>query len=121
MQTLALVKAEGRSPLAEVLENGRKHGLDQSSVVVITPSIDPRWPESASWLFHHGAQVTTVLLDPSSFGGTGEIEPVGNRLAAGGVRTYAIRRDQPLAEAMARPMYAPTFSVASRYVPEVPA
>ena len=121
MQTLALVKAEGRSPLAEVLEDARRHGLDQSSVVVITPSVDPRWPESASWLFHHGAQATTVLLDPDSFGDTGDVEAVGNRLAAGGVRTYVVRQGQPLSEAMARPMYAPAFTVASRYRPEVPA
>jgi uncharacterized protein (DUF58 family) len=121
MQSLALVKAEGNSPLAEVLEDGRTHGLDQSSVVIITPSIDPGWPASASWLFHHGAQVTTVLIDPSSFGGTGDIEPVGNRLASGGVRTYSVRQGQPLGDAMAQPMFAPTFTLTSRYKPEVPA
>jgi uncharacterized protein (DUF58 family) len=121
MQALALVKAEGTSPLEEVLEDGRKHGLDQSSVVIVTPSVDPGWPASASWLFHHGAQVATVLIDPSSFGGSGNIESVGNRLAAGGVRTYTVRKDQPLGEAMARPMYAPTFTSHPRYRPEVPA
>jgi hypothetical protein len=121
MQSLALVKAEGSSPLAEVLEDGRMHGLDQSSVVIITPSIDPGWPASVSWLLHHGAQVTTVLIDPSSFGGTGDIEPVGNRLASGGVRTYSVRQGQPLGDAMAQPMFAPTFTLTSRYKPEVPA
>ena len=121
MQALALVKAEGHSPLAEVLEDGRRHGLDQSSVVIITPSVDPGWPASASWLFHHGAQVTTVLIDPSSFGGTGDVEQVENRLAAGGVRTYTVQLGQPLGAAMARPMYAPTFTLTSRYKPEVPA
>lgn len=121
MQALALVKAEGRSPLQEVLEDGRRHGLDQSSVVIITPSVDPGWPASASWLFHHGAQVTTVIIDPSSFGGPGDVDAVGNRLAAGGIRTYAVRKGQPLGDAMAQPMFAPTFTLTSRYKPEVPA
>ena len=121
MQALALVKAEGDSPLPEVLEDGRRHGLDQSSVVIITPSVDPGWPTSASWLFHHGTQVTTVLIDPSSFGGVGDIESVGNKLAAGGVRTYTVQQGQALDEAMANPMYAPTFTLTSRYRPEVPA
>ena len=119
MQALALVKAEGKSPLAEVLEDGRRHGLDQSSIVIITPSVDPGWPASASWLFHHGAQVTTVLIDPSSFGGAGGVAPVGERLSVGGVRTYIVEQGQPLGDAMARPMYAPTFK--PRYKPEVSA
>ena len=121
MQELALVKAEGRSPLAEVLEDGRRHGLDQSSIVIITPSVDPGWPASASWLFHHGAQVTTVLIDPRSFGGAGDIEPVGERLSAGGVRTYIVQQGQPLGDAMARPMFAPTATLTPRYKPEVSA
>ena len=121
MQSLALVKAEGTSPLEEVLEDGRRHGLDQSSVVIVTPSVDPSWPASASWLFHHGAQVTTVLIDPTSFGGPGDIAAVGSRLASGGVRTYAVRKDQPLGEAMASPLYTPTFTLTTPYKPEVPA
>ena len=121
MQALALVKAEGTSRLEEVLEDGRRHGLDQSSVVIITPSVAPGWPASASWLFHHGAQVTTVLIDPSSFGVPGDVEAVGNKRAAGGVRTYAVRQGQPLGDAMAQPMFVPTFTLTSRYKPEVPA
>ena len=119
MQALALVKAEGESPLAEVLEDGRRHGLDQSSIIIITPSVDPRWPASASWLFHHGAQVTTVLIDPSSFGGAGDIEPVGEHLSKGGVRTYIARQGQPLGDAMARPMFLPTGTLTPRNKPEV--
>ena len=108
LRVLATVRAVGRVPLESALDQGRRLGLDQSTMVIITPSVDPKWPESASWLFRHGAQVSAVLMDPSSFGGTGAIEAVSNRLATGGVRTFAVRQGDSLPDALARPLYSPS-------------
>lgn len=107
-RALATARAAGNMPLESALEEGRHLGLDQSTMVIITPSVDPKWPEAASWLFRHGSQVSTVLLDPASFGGEGEISAVADRLATGGVRTYAVRKGDSLSQALARPMYLPS-------------
>lgn len=106
-RALATARGVGRVPLESVLEEGRRLGLDQSTMMIITPSVDPNWPEAASWLFRHGSQVSAVLLDPVSFGGEGAMETVADRLAAGGVRTYAVRKGDSLPQALARPMYSP--------------
>ena len=53
-------------------------------------------------------QVSTVLLDPASFGGEGELAPAADRLATGGVRTYAVRKGDSLSQALARPLYLPS-------------
>ncbi len=120
-RSLATARATGRVPLESALEEGRRLGLDQSTMVVITPSVDPGWPETASWLFRHGSQVSTVLLDPASFGGEGSIEAVADRLAIGGVRTYAVRKGDSLAQALARPLYMPTHRLFARPREEVTA
>lgn len=82
-------------------------------MVIITPSVDPRWPEAASWLFRHGSQVSTVLLDPASFGGAGELSAAADRLAMGGVRTYAVRQGDSLPQALSRPLYMPSGQLRS--------
>ena len=107
-RSLATARAFGAKPLEAALEEGRHLGLDQSTMVIITPSVDPRWPEAANWLFRRGSQVSTVLLDPASFGGEGEISMVADRLATGGVRTYAVRNGDSLSQALARPLYLPS-------------
>jgi uncharacterized protein (DUF58 family) len=108
LRSLATVRAGGERPLESALEEGRHLGLDQSTMVIITPCVDPKWPEAATWLFRHGAQVSTVLLDPASFGGEGELAPAADRLATGGVRTYAVRKGDSLSQALARPLYLPS-------------
>lgn len=119
LRTLATARATGSVPLESALEEGRHLGLDQSAMIIITPSIDPQWPEAASWLFRHGSQVSAVLLDPASFGGEGEIAPVADRLATGGVRTYAVRKGDGLARALSRPLYQPTGRLLAQQKTEV--
>ncbi|MDE2900660.1 MAG: DUF58 domain-containing protein [Chloroflexota bacterium] len=121
LRALATARATGGVPLESVLEEGRRLGLDQSTMIIITPSVDPRWPEAASWLFRHGSQVSTVLLDPASFGGLGEIQAVADRLATGGVRTFAVRQGDSLPQALARPLYMPSWQLASSSRAEVTA
>lgn len=113
LRALATARAVGSVPLETALEEGRHLGLDQSTMVIITPSVDPRWPEAASWLFRHGSQVSTVLLDPASFGGAGELSAAADRLAMGGVRTYAVRQGDSLPQALSRPLYMPSGQLRS--------
>ena len=120
-RTLATARALGRQPLESALEEGRHLGLDQSTIVIITPSVDPMWPEATTWLYRHGSQVNTVLLDAASFGGEGEVSAVADRLATGGVRTYAVRKGDSLSQALARPLYLPSGRILAPRKTEVTA
>lgn len=74
LRVLAIVSAQGQRPLNQVIEavdSSLGRGL---TVVVITPSCDPRWPASLLPLMRRGIAVMTVLLDPESFGRQGGIE-----------------------------------------------
>ena len=119
LRSLATARANGDKPLESSLEEGRHLGLDQSTMVIITPCVDPRWPEAANWLFRRGSQVSAVLLDPASFGGEGDMAPAADRLATGGVRTYAVRKGDSLSLALSRPLYLPTGQILAPRAKEV--
>jgi len=81
LRVLAVVSAQGQRPLSQVIEavdSSLGRGL---TVVIITPSCDPRWPASLLSLMRRGIAVMAVLLDPQSFGGqvdVGASEPIAS-------------------------------------------
>jgi hypothetical protein len=68
--------------------------LDQhASLVIITPAIDDVWIEALASLLWRGITPTVLLLDPVSFGGTGEVGRAAALLSNLGVAHYVITRD----------------------------
>jgi hypothetical protein len=57
--------------------------------------------------------VSTVLVDAASFGGAGELWAAADRLAMGGVRTYAVRKGDSLPQALSRPLFMPSGQLRS--------
>jgi uncharacterized protein (DUF58 family) len=104
---LARVKADGRTPVAELLLSAQRLLLRNSTVMVITPSGDPTWVMALASLLPRGTRATTVLLDPASFGGTGRIEKVLEQLLALRTPTFVVRQGQALGEALSLAWQAP--------------
>jgi uncharacterized protein (DUF58 family) len=104
METLAVIRAVGTVPLAQILAaEGRGLGRN-TSVVVITPSDDPRWVDSLRDLRRRGIRGIGVVLDTETFGRPMATDTVLAGLRQNGIRSYRVREGDSLAAALATPI-----------------
>lgn len=104
LEALAVLRAHGVQPLAEVLAAESARFGRNCTLVIITPSIDERWVASLQQLLMRGSRAVVVLVDPQSFGGWRDSLAVQSRLAELRVPTYLLRHGQSLEEALRQPL-----------------
>jgi hypothetical protein len=68
--------------------------------VAITPSTDESWVVSLQMLAGRGVKLASVLLEPRTFGGDGNALLVYSALAAAGVVTYLVKRQDEIGKAL---------------------
>lgn len=96
LETLAVVRALGRVPLAEqILTESARFGRN-TTLVVITPSGSDAWVESLTLQVRRGVRPVAVLLDATSFGAYHSPLVALGALAAAGIPAYVVRRGDPL-------------------------
>jgi uncharacterized protein (DUF58 family) len=96
LEALALARAAGDVPLADLLSReGRRFGR-HTTVVVITPSTDEGWVASMQMLAARGVRLAAVLLEPQTYGGTGDALLLYSTLAASDIATHLVKRDDDL-------------------------
>jgi uncharacterized protein (DUF58 family) len=101
LQALAVAKAGGTRPLAQVLRNLRQSLGHGTSVLVITPSPASDWVDALMPLTRLGMAPTVVLLDRASFldpGVSAGGETVGGLrelLANAGIPAHVVRQGHP--------------------------
>ena len=89
---MALVKS-GSRPLAELLVRARPRFGERTSLIIVTPNVEGDWVEALWPLLRRGAIPTVLLLDPVSFGGTGDASKTSALLSGLGITSYVITRD----------------------------
>lgn len=100
LESLALARATGDVPVANLLaEEARRFGR-HTTVVVVTPSTDERWALSLMALAGRGVKVAAVLLEADTFGGAENPLDVYGTLAAGGIFAYTVKRHDDLGRAL---------------------
>ena len=100
LESLALARATGDVPLANLLmEESRRFGR-HTTVVVITPSAQQDWALTLMSLQSRGVKVAAVLLEADTFGGTTSPLDVYGTLAAGGVYAYTVKHQDDLTRAL---------------------
>lgn len=102
LQALAVVKAGGAHPIAEVVYQLRFSLGHGTSVLVITPSLASEWVDALMPLTRLGIAPSVVLLDAASFAEPGGLEGLsegtsGMRglLAKAGVPAHVVRQGYP--------------------------
>ena len=80
LRALALV-SPGNRPLSELLTQTGPALGQYASVIIITPNVEGDWIEALVPLLRRGAKPTVLLLDPVSFGGTGDVHVPDGLLA----------------------------------------
>ena len=103
LETLAVIRPDGRIPLAEVVAAEGRHLGRNMTAVIITPSDEEYWIAAARDLRQRGIRVIAVLIEPSSFGHFRSNEQLVHELAISGVPTYLVREGDDLAQSLAQP------------------
>ena len=103
LEALAVLRAHGAQPLAEVLAAESVRFGRNCTLVIITPSLDERWVVSLQHLLYRGVRAVVVFVDPQSFGGWYDSQPLQARLAELRVPTYLFTQGQALADALRHP------------------
>jgi len=82
LETLALLRAEGRLPLEALVEAEVRNLPRGSTVVLVTPSVGDGVVVPVELMMRRGLRPVAVLLDASTFGGPSGIEYVSSNLGA---------------------------------------
>lgn len=90
LESLAMARADGGSSISEVLASEARTFGRNTTLVLITSSLDEEWPAAVQEIIHHGTRVAVVFVDPESFGGEASAELIST-LGASGILTYVVR------------------------------
>ena len=108
LESLAMSKAEGTTPLEVVLPSEEQLWSHHSSLVVITSSPRAEWVTALTELAKRGVRVVVVLVDANSFGGFRNTLDIADPLHLAGLPTYVVRKGDDLAAALSNKLVGPT-------------
>lgn len=103
LETLAVIRAEGQIPLAEIITAEAAHLRRNTTIIVVTSTDRPFWIAAARDVTQRGVRVIAVLIDPQGFGHPRSNEELATELSISGIPTYLVREGDDLAAALARP------------------
>ncbi len=103
LETLSVIRADGRIPLAEIIAAEGAHLSRNTTAVIVTPTDEHYWVAAARDLSQRGIKVIAVLLESHSFGNPRSNEALLTELSISGISTYLVREGDDLVEALARP------------------
>jgi uncharacterized protein (DUF58 family) len=103
LETLSVIRAEGRIPLAEIIAAEGAHLSRNTTAVIVTPTDERYWIGAARDLSQRGINVVAVLLESFSFGHGRSNEELVDELSISGILTYLVREGDDLAQALAVP------------------
>jgi uncharacterized protein (DUF58 family) len=96
LETLAIVRANGRTPLSEMLWAERPRLGRQSTAVVISPSLDEHWAGVLAQIQHAGTRTAAVLVEAATFGRATAATMQVAALTSSGVATYLVKRSMSI-------------------------
>ncbi len=114
LETLAVIRAEGRIPIAEILAAEGAHLSRNTTVVAVTPTDQEYWVVAARNLSQRGINMVAVLLESHSFGNLRSNERLATELSVSGISTYLVREGDDLALALAQP-----YALGVRLMPSI--
>ena len=114
VELLALLKAEGVTPLAEAITNLDPWLNRYTTLVVVTSSSSDQWVQMVGSLAHRNVRVAAVLVDGTTFGGDTSPRTLLPTLAELGVPGYLIGRGDNLRDVLTHPSAAQWAEPTSR-------
>ncbi len=103
MEYLATSKAEGTTPLSDVLAREEQLWGTHSSLIIITSSHRQDWTLAVRELSRRRVRIVVVLVDAQSFGGLFETLSVVPSVLVAGVQPYVVRMGDDIRTALSHP------------------
>ncbi len=104
LELLAVLRAVGRHSLAELLiAEGQRFG-PETTLILITSDLDPRWVTALQHQLYRGARAVVIFVDPLSYGGNDDPAPLLNYLAGLQIDVYRLRQGETLTDALRHPI-----------------
>ena len=100
-EMLAVTQAHGNIPVAEVLAAEMLRLSRNTTVIIITPSIDMEWVAAARHLMGRGIRVTVVVVDPGSFGAPYNSLEIEIELTTNHIPHYVVHHGDALEQVLA--------------------
>jgi len=97
LETLAVLRAEGKVPVSNVIQAEMHLFPRGTTVICVTPQTDQDWATMAKQLHGRGLRIVTVLVNPATFGGMISSEPLLALLQANNLLAYQINAGDNLA------------------------
>jgi uncharacterized protein (DUF58 family) len=96
LETLAVLRAQGHVPVADMLHAESYLFPRGTTLIVVTPAAQEEWLVAARQLSRRGLRLVTVLIDPESFGGRRSGAQLAALLQSSGMMAYLVRRGDNL-------------------------
>ncbi|MDQ4077743.1 MAG: DUF58 domain-containing protein [Chloroflexota bacterium] len=104
LEYLAVLQAEGRRRLHEVLALEEAFFTRGTTLVLVTSSASTKWVEALQVLRRRGVRAVVILIDPASFDPYARhLDEVRAALAIQSVPTYIVRNRDAIPEALSQP------------------
>lgn len=100
LETLSVLRAQGDYPLADMLSMEIHLMQRGTTLIVVTPTTDPKWALHAQELSRRGARIVTVLVNPASFGAEDSAEIVHQLLLGNAMMSYLVNQGDDLTAAL---------------------
>lgn len=101
LEQLAVVRADGDVPFAELLVAEGAQFTRNSTVILVTPSTDEEWVQSVIGLVSRHVQCVSIVIEPTTFGSGDSSLFVVSTLASVGVPTYLVKYGDDISRALA--------------------
>jgi uncharacterized protein (DUF58 family) len=103
LETLAVIRAEGQIPLAEIVTAEAAHLRRNTTIVIVSSTDQPYWIAAARAVSQRGVKVVAVLIDPQGFGHPRSNESLATELSISGIPSYLVREGDDLGSVLAKP------------------
>lgn len=96
LETLAMARAIGDAPLANILHEEQRRFGRHTTLVIVTSATDDHWLTAVQALTQRGVRAAVVLIDPSTFGADRSPLVMFSELTASDILTYVVRKGDDL-------------------------
>lgn len=98
--SLALIKAEGKLPVHDLLNQELSRFDSGSTVIIVTPKADPLLEQNIRTLKNKGCLVVVIFIDSSSFSESENRTDSTKAFHSAGAQVYTVRKDHNINRAL---------------------
>ena len=118
LENLAAIRAEGNTPLFDVLAQEDNLWVSQSTLILITSSTDLAWISALEHIRMRHVNIIVILLNANSYKNQDTRLPNAKRLYSHGIKTYVVDKESSIEASLSTPYIDPDNSLINKELKE---